>query len=275
MTNPLDREMEIARQIQASFLPDVLPQFPGWEIAARFQPAQKVGGDFYDAFPLIQNRRLGLVIGDVCDKSVGAALFMALFRTLIRAFAQQHHAMRWMGDLADKGLAKTADGGRPVMPSIGASTLRNTIELTNEYIATTHSSANMFATIFFCVLDPTNGSLLYINGGHEYPLLVNSSGVKDQLSTTGPIVGIFPGAHFDIREVHMEPGETLVAFTDGVLEAQNPSGEPFGSERLHTLLAKPIAGTTELLDCILSNLAEFTGGADPSDDITLLALRRQ
>src|SRR5512139_3144966 len=112
MQKPPDHEMEIARRIQASFLPEELPQFQGWEIAARFQPARQVAGDFYDAFPLIQNRRLALVIGDVCDKGVGAALFMALFRTLIRAFAQQHYALRWMGDF-EQGLTRPAGGGRP------------------------------------------------------------------------------------------------------------------------------------------------------------------
>jgi sigma-B regulation protein RsbU (phosphoserine phosphatase) len=96
MENLFERELEIARRIQASFLPQGLPQIPGWEIDARLQPARHVAGDFYDVFPLVQNRRLGLVIGDVCGKGVGAALFMALFRTLIRAFAQQHYALRWV-----------------------------------------------------------------------------------------------------------------------------------------------------------------------------------
>jgi sigma-B regulation protein RsbU (phosphoserine phosphatase) len=273
--NLLEREMEIARRIQASFLPEELPQFPGWEIAARFQPARQVAGDFYDAFPLVQNRRLALVIGDVCDKGVGAALFMALFRTLIRAFAQQHYALRWMGDLAVEGLAQPSDGGRPVLPSIGTSALKNAMELTNNYIALTHGRTSMFATLFFGVLDPANGLLLFINGGHEYPLLVNSSGVKGQLLTTGPLVGVFPGAEFEIQSVGIEPGDTLVAFTDGVTEAQNSNGEFFGRERLYALMARPVSSAAELLDCIEAGVQEHMGGADPSDDITLLAVRRQ
>jgi sigma-B regulation protein RsbU (phosphoserine phosphatase) len=277
MATTLEHEMEIARQIQASFLPEELPHFPGWEIAARFQPARQVAGDFYDAFPLVQNRRLGLVIGDVCDKGVGAALFMALFRTLIRAFAQQHYALRWMGDLADlsnDAPAQPVNRERPVLPSIGSSALKNAMELTNNYIATTHGSASMFATLFFGVLDPTTGLLLFANGGHEYPMLVNSAGVKGQLATTGPLVGLFPGAHFDIRTVCIEPGDTLVAFTDGVTEARNSQGELFGCERLCTLLERPVSTAAELLGRIQADVEEYTGGADPSDDITLLAVRR-
>ncbi len=273
-----EHEMEIARQIQASFLPEELPQLPGWEMAARFQPARHVSGDFYDAFPLVQNRRLGLVIGDVCDKGVGAALFMALFRTLIRAFAQQHYALRWMGDLADlanEGPAQPVNRERPVLPSIGTSALKNAIELTNNYIATTHGSASMFATLFFGVLDPTNGQLMFVNGGHEYPILVNSAGVKGQLATTGPVVGLFPGARFDIHTVCIEPGDTLVAFTDGVTEARSSDGDLFGCERLSILVGQPVSTAAELLDRIQAGVQGHMGGADQSDDITLLAIRRQ
>jgi phosphoserine phosphatase RsbU/P len=275
MENLLERELEIGRQIQASFLPEELPHFPGWEIAARFQPARQVAGDFYDAFPLVQNRRLGLVIGDVCDKGVGAALFMALFRTLIRAFARQHYALRWMSDLTEEGQAKHADMGRPVLPSIGTSALRNAMELTNDYIASTHESANMFCTLFFGILDPANGSLLFVNGGHEFPILISPAGIKARLVRTGPALGVIPGAHFEIREVRLEAGDALVAFTDGVTEAQNSDGELFGCERLTSLLMNPFSTVAELLDRIQASVQEHIGGAGPSDDITLLAVRRQ
>ncbi len=275
MDSSFEQEMKIARQIQVSFLPEELPQFPGWEIAARFQPARQVAGDFYDAFPLVQNRRLGLVIGDVCDKGVGAALFMALFRTLIRAFAQQHYTLRWMSDLAEERQAQPANNERLVLPSIGTSALKNAMELTNDYIANTHGNANMFATLFFGILDPANGSLLFVNGGHEPPLVVNSGGVKAQLATTGPLVGIFPKTHFDIRQVSLGPGDTLVAFTDGVTEAHNAEGELFGGERLCLLLRQPFSTADELLDRIQVNVREYSGQVDPSDDITMLAVRRQ
>ena len=275
MEHQLEREMEIARQIQASFLPEELPQFPGWEIAARFQPARQVAGDFYDAFPLIQNRRLGLVIGDVCDKGVGAALFMALFRTLIRAFAQQHQSLRWMSVLSEDEPGRVVGGRRSAPPSIGTSALKNAIDLTNDYIVNVHGSANMFATIFFGLLDPVSGSLLYINGGHEPPLLVNSGGVKEQLAPTGPLVGLFPGARFDIHAVSIEPGDVLVCFTDGVTEAMNDNRELFGGERLNLLMAQPVSTAADLLDRLHAGVQEYIGGADPSDDITLLAVRRQ
>jgi phosphoserine phosphatase RsbU/P len=275
MENPLERELEIGRRIQASFLPQEIPQLPGWEIAARFQPARQVAGDFYDLFSLVQNRRLGLVIGDVCDKGVGAALFMALFRTLIRAFAQQHYALRWMDTLAEEGPARRTRSGRPVLPSTGTSALRNAIELTNNYIANTHGSTYMFATVFLGVLDPSDGLLLYVNGGHEFPIVVNPTGIKERLEPTGPLVGIIPGAQFEIQSVSIEPGDTLVAFTDGVTEAQNSAGEFFGRERLYALLAQPASTATELLDAIQSSVREFMGEADPSDDIALLAVRRQ
>jgi len=268
--NLLEREMEIARRIQSSFLPDALPQFAGWEIAARFQPARHVAGDFYDAFPLVQNRRLALVVGDVCDKGVGAALFMALFRTLIRAFAQQHYTLRWMKDSSMEGLFR-----RSTLPSTGSSALINAMELTNEYIVSTHGNSGMFATLFVGVLDPKSGQLLFANGGHEYPILVNSTGIKSRLDTTGPLVGVFPGAHFELQSVEIEPGDILVACTDGVTEARNPNNEFFGRERFYALMEQPALTADELLDRIQASVREHMNGAEPSDDITLLAVRRQ
>jgi sigma-B regulation protein RsbU (phosphoserine phosphatase) len=273
--NPLERELEIGRQIQASFLPEEIPAVPGWEIAARFQPARQVAGDFYDVFPLVQNRRLGLVIGDVCDKGVGAALFMALFRTLIRAFAQQHYALRWMDALAEDSPFQKNSGGRRALPTTGTSALKNAIELTNKYMAHTHGSTHMFATVFFGVLDPSNGLLLYVNGGHEFPIVVNSAGVKEPLETTGPLVGVFPEAQFEIQSVEIEPGDTLVAFTDGVTEARNAKDEFFGRECLYALMARPASTAAELLDGIQASVQAHRDGADPSDDIALLAVRRQ
>lgn len=149
------------------------------------------------------------------------------------------------------------------------------MELTNKYIANTHGTTSMFATIFLGVLDPSNGELLYVNGGHEFPILVNSAGIRERLEPTGPLVGIIPGAQFEIESVGIEPGDTLVAFTDGVTEAQNAAGEFFGRERLYALLARPASTASELLDAIQSSVREFAGDADPSDDIALLAVRRQ
>ncbi len=180
-----------------------------------------------------------------------------------------------MGDFTEAGHTESADGGRRVLPSIGTSALKNAMELTNDYIANTHGNTSMFATIFFGILDPVTGSLLYVNGGHEKPFLINSTGIKEELATTGSAVGLFPGTHFEIREAHLEPGDTLVAFTDGIPEAQNSDGELFGAERLNTILTQPTTTAAELLDRIQASVQAYIGSADASDDITLLAVRRQ
>lgn len=147
----IERDVQIARQIQLGFLPHQLPQPDGWEIAARFHPAREVAGDFYDAFMLTQNRRVGFVIADVCDKGVGSALFMSLSRSLIRAFAQQHYTLSWTDVLGSDQPVASRRGDtrqRKIMPSIGTSALKNAMELTNNYITNNHIEMNMFVTLF-------------------------------------------------------------------------------------------------------------------------------
>jgi len=273
-TAQFERDLQIARQIQSSFLPEELPQFPGWEIAARFWPARLVAGDFYDVFSLVQKRRVGLVIADVCDKGVGAALFMALFRTLIRALAQQHYTLRWVGTLEDDQPAMPPGERRRAIPSTGTTALKTAIELTNNYIAITHDRASMFATVFFGVLDPGNGALLYVNGGHEPPVIVGPAGVKARLMPTGPAVGMFPNVPFEIREVQLQPGDILLTVTDGITEAQNSNHDLYSTERLYALLSQPFPSAAVLLDQIEASVQAFTAGAEQSDDITMLAVRR-
>ena len=227
----LERELAIGRQIQAGFLPDRLPQPSGWELAARLQPAREVGGDFYDAFPLAQDQKVGLVVADVSGKGVGAALFMTLFRTLIRATS-------------------------------------------NLDAFTHHRQSHMFVTLFFGILDPTTGALSYINGGHNPPMIVGPAGVKAYLDPTGPVVGLFGGIDFRVQEIHLEPGDTLFAFTDGVTDARNPSGEFFSEERLMALLAQPAVSASDLLDRIEADLQAHIAGASQFDDVTMLAMRR-
>jgi sigma-B regulation protein RsbU (phosphoserine phosphatase) len=246
----LERELEIGREIQKSFLPEELPRVAGWEIAARFRPARQVAGDFYDAFELPSSGRIGLVIADVCDKGVGAALFMALFRSLLRATAT--------------GAASGPEA---------ASELLRTVRLTNDYIARTHGRSNMFATLFFGVLDPAAGSLLYINGGHEAPILFGGGGVKARLTPTGPAVGMMPDMPFEVRETRLEAGDGLLAFTDGVTDARGASGL-YGEGRLLALLDQPVSSAAELLDAIESGVLAHAAGSDQADDITLLAVRR-
>ncbi len=272
----LERDMHIARQIQEGFLPETLPQPDGWEIAARFEPAREVAGDFYDAFMLTQNRRVGFVIADVCDKGVGAALFMSLFRSLIRAFAQQHYSLSWMDALTD-GDRTTSRGGsrRRDLPSIGTSALKNAVVLTNNYIIDNHANLNMFATMFFGMLDPVTGSLAYVNGGHNPPFLVGPQGVKEQLNPTGPAVGMLPDVDFGIEQTKIEPGDTLFAFTDGVPEARAADGTFFTNEKLISLLKPPASSASALLDRFQDSLREHTADAPKFDDVTMLAVRRK
>ncbi len=265
-----ERELEIARQIQYDFLPARLPELPGWELAAGFVPARQVAGDFYDAFPLTNNRRFGLVLADVCDKGVGAALFMALFRTLIRAFAQQHYSLRW----ADALTGDAPGLRRGSAPSIGTSALQNAVALTNAYILDNHRASGMFATVFFGVLDPANGALLYVNCGQTPPLLIEDGQIKTRLNPTGPALGIMSGAEWSIRTARLNPGSMLLAYTDGITEARDNSGRFYGDARLQAFLCSQPWSATKLAAKIVADVHAFATGAEQSDDITLLALRR-
>jgi sigma-B regulation protein RsbU (phosphoserine phosphatase) len=267
----LERELQIARQIQSSFLVKDVPQPAGWEIDARFFPAREVAGDFYDVFTMSQNRRLGLVIADVSDKGVGAALFMALFRSLIRAFAQQNYSVNWSG-LFDGDTSPTVN--RQSAPSIGITALRNAVSLTNDYIINNHEQAAMFATLFFGVLDPMTGALSYINAGHNPPFIIGKSGVKAQLEKTGPALGLMPDVNFAVGQTQLDPGDFFLSYTDGVTEAISAGGDFFSDERLVGLAGQPASSARELLDRIENDVRDFCAGAKQSDDITLLAARR-
>ena len=276
-----ERDLEIARQIQTSFLPQSLPPLAGWEIATAFQPAREVAGDFYDVFPMVQNRRIGLVVADVCDKGVAAALFMSLCRTLIRALAQQHYSLNWTDVLTGDKVESAASGvetsrrSRRAVPSIGANALKNAVLLTNNYIAQNHGETNMFATLFFGVLDPLSGTLNYINAGHNPPLIIGpAGGVKQPLVLTGPAIGMMPDLTFEVQRAQLTPGDALLMYTDGVTEARALDQTLFGEERLLALLAQPVSGATALLDQIVGSVHAHVGQAEQADDITLLALRR-
>ena len=248
----LARELDIGRRIQQGFLPARLPASDGWELAARFAPARQVAGDFYDAFAL-PHRRVAVLVADVCDKGVGAALFMALFRSLFRALAEQRFA--------------SAPPGDPP-----AAALLDVITSTNDYIGRTHSDANMFATVFFGVLDLASGSLWYANGGHEAPVVLAADGsVRARLGVTGPAVGLMPDLAFRVEEARVGPGEQLLAFTDGVLDARAPSGETFGEERMLRCAASSPGAALEAIE---RGMAEFCAGEPAFDDVTMLAVRR-
>lgn len=277
----LERDVQIGRSIQLGFLPVSLPQPRGWELAARFQPAREVAGDFYDAFEMTNGRRLGFVIADVCDKGVGAALFMALFRTLIRSNAQQNTSLGWMDPKASS-VTESADWlkgdpkeRRQSLPSIGTGALMHAVSGTNDYIADNHMDQGYFATLFMGVLDPSNGSLIYINGGHNPPVLLRADGTREVLKPTGPAVGMFAGATFTIAQARLRPGDVLFAFTDGVTDARSPSEEFWGMGRLHQHLEGGVASAEALVATIADDLNAHIGAAAQFDDITMLALRRR
>jgi len=267
----LDRELDKCRRIQQSFLPRQLPNLPGWQIEEFFFPARRVSGDFYDAF-MLPGGYCGLVIGDVCDKGVGSALFMALYRSLIRIFSGQSQLSRSLVDTQSKTV-----GGPPDSSSIRQYSqveAMRAVALTNDYIAQDNEMC-MFATLFFAVLDPENGRLIYINGGHETAFVVDRSGVKERLSPTGPAVGLIPQAKFEFKQVQLQPGEILFAYTDGVSDALSIKEERFTRKRLISYLSQPVATASELMERIGTDLFAHIGKARQEDDITMLALQRE
>ena len=172
-----ERDLEIGREIQSGFFPATLPDIPGWEIAAHFQAARQVAGDFYDVFQFRHSELTAFVIADVCDKGVGAALFMVLFRSLLRAFSEVQ--------VDSKNTQER---------------LKEIVLNTNNFITEFHGQSNMFATMFFGILDPSQGKLSYINAGHEPPILLDKDGqVIQKLIPTGPAVGLFPDMAIQCR----------------------------------------------------------------------------
>lgn len=253
----LEREFEIGRQIQAGFLPEELPQPPGWEIAAMLKSAREVAGDFYDVFELSENR-IGLVIADVCDKGLGAALFMTLFRSLLRAVANIDFYAR-----VEAGAANAS-----------ATRLRNAILLTNNYIAETHGHTGMFATVFFGILDTRSGRLAYINCGHLSPVVMGKDGFKSVLRITGPALGITLDASYAIREMTLEPGDLLFAYTDGLVDSEISIEKIDSVDELLPFLEQETP-LPLLLQSLIQYAESHTPGEKPYDDITLLAVQRQ
>jgi two-component system response regulator len=271
----LNQELEKGRQMQLNFLPTELLQIPNWEISAFFKPARQVAGDFYDTFQVMENH-VGLVIADVCDKGVGAALFMALFRSLIRIFAAQ----TVMRNLYKHIMLDSSGTDLNSIDSIYISKITPTdvleaVSLANNYVAEYHGELGMFATLFFGVLDPETGLLHYINGGHEPLFVIDLEGkIQQKLKSTGPAVGMMPNMKFKIEQAHLKVGDILVGYTDGVPEARNLSGEFFTDQRLLNILTKPISSVNELLNEITEKVINHIGNADQFDDITLLAIQR-
>jgi len=257
-----EKEMEIGRRIQADFLPRSIPQLDNIELAFAFEAAREVAGDFYDVFQLTDLPHLAIVIGDVCDKGVGAALFMTLFRSLIRASSLYGNV----------GAALLDEGGGNTSRA-PADVLLSSVLTTNRYIATTHAGSSMFASVFFALLDPGTGDMHYVNAGHESPMIFRQDGSTELLDVTGGVIGLFPIARFTVGTTRLDEGDLVFAYTDGVNEAKNSQGELFGEQQILEAAALKDAGAETFLENMLDAVRAFRGAAPQSDDITMLALR--
>jgi len=256
----LERELDIGREIQMGFLPAQLPGMKGWDIAAYFKSAREVAGDYYDAF-LLPDGNLICVIGDVCGKGVGAALYMTLFRSLIRATSKTDYFYNKPGETGLNNVER----------------LQHVISFTNNYVAETHGHTSMFSTVFICIINLKDDILTYINGGNEPALLMGNNGDTTLLWPTGPIVGVIPNAEFYAKEMAMGENDLLLAYTDGITDALNIHEDTFGRERLVDLI-KLEHTHNDSCNILLKNmereLDQFIGEAVQFDDITALALRK-
>lgn len=250
----LDEELEKGRLMQKAFLPHQLLQKPGLEMAAFTSPARRVAGDFYDIFELPDNN-MALVIADVCGKGVSAALFMGLFRSLIRIFATEFNLAKDVNYEHHKFL--------------------NAVSLTNNYIAKNHGNEGMFATLFMGILSLKSYTISYINGGHEPLLITNSKGkIIESLEPTGMAVGIFPNTNFQIEQTSLNSGDTLLAYTDGVTEARDKDNKFFTRGKVLKLIQNSFQSSQEIVETIKHEIFLHTGNQEQSDDITILAVRR-
>ena len=256
----LSAELNKGRLMQRNFLPQRMPAIDGWSIDARFHPARQVSGDFYDVFPLA-GRRLGLVIADVCDKGVSAALFMGLIRSLIRIFMEAPNA----GTSAPS----------PEPSGCTAKDPMHAIMQINHYLETHHGHEGIFATLFFGMLTPETGRLHYVNAGHESPLVIRPSGDIRMLKPTAPAVGMMRQAKFNTADIQMQPGDTLIAYTDGVTEAGAAPASFFGAAGVRRTIAMARAADEDYLGALEQAVFEHLDGADLSDDIAMIAVSRR
>ena len=264
----LDRELEKGHLMQKNFLPTEIIQKPGWEIAAFMSPARHVAGDFYDVFELPHNN-VGLVIADICDKGVSAALFMGLFRSLIRIFSGQ----TYLEEVKCLSHENSFLSEKNQISPIHLNALK-AVKLTNSYMIQNHGDLGMFATLFFGIFNLKTGELSYINGGHEPPLIIDNKGnIKEALEATGTVVGIMPDPKFTIEQTLLNSGDILLGYTDGITEARDNNRKFFTREKLWQIISQPFNSAQVILDTIKYEVLDHIGDAEQSDDITCLILK--
>ncbi len=241
------QELALAGEIQTSFLPDTLPNVAGWQLAATLKPARETSGDFYD-FIHLPDGQLGIVVADVVDKGMGAALYMALCQTLIRTYAVEYDTQ----------------------PDLVFSAVNRRILLD------TH--ANMFVTVFYGILDTNTGVLTYCNAGHNPPYLLNAQSKVpvQELRRTGMPLGVLEQATWEQASVQIGFGDTLVLYTDGITEAQNRQEEFFGEKRLQSIIEVNMGHSAQTRqDTLLMEIRQFMDDAPQVGDITLLVVVRE
>jgi sigma-B regulation protein RsbU (phosphoserine phosphatase) len=229
--------------MQSNLMPSKPPHIPGWRTAVKLKPARETSGDFYDVFHL-PNGMFGVLIADVVDKGVGAALFMVLCWSLFRTYAAEY----------------------PQDP-------KRVFQAVNQRILT-DTGADQFVTVFYAVIDPHDGRMLYCNAGHNPPLLIGNNHTK-QLTRTGVPLGIFEEAVWEQRVDHVDSEDTLVLYTDGITEAQNKQSAIYGEQRLlQALESSPDNSVEAIQERILSSVNNFVDNAAQFDDIALVILGR-
>ena len=241
----IEQELKVARLIQQTLLPKTLPEIPGYDVAAYYQPAREVGGDFYD-FLALEDGRLGLVVGDVTDKGVPAALVMATTRTMLRAAGQ-----------------------RLLSPG-------EVLQRVNDVLVQ-DIPPNMFVTCLYAILDPGSGRLVYANAGHDLPYRRRAGRGEgaEELRARGMPLGLMPGMGYEEKEMVLRKGESVLFYSDGLVEAHDPRREMFGFPRLQGLVGAHRSGGSSLISFLLAELARFTGeNWEQEDDITLVTLDR-
>jgi serine phosphatase RsbU (regulator of sigma subunit)/predicted ester cyclase len=238
----VEQELRVAQRIQHALLPKEPPELEGWDIAHDYRPAREVGGDFYD-FLNLNDGRVVLIIGDVSGKGIPAAMVMANTQSVLRAVAQR--------------------AGIP--PS-------QALEEANDVLYT-YLPPNMFATCFYAILEPTEGWLRYANAGHNLPCCWHE-GLVTKLRARGMPLGLLPGMDYEEKQTALAPGDGVLLYSDGLIEAHDPRREMFGTLRMEEFVRAHPGGAT-LIDSLLAELEQFTGKAwEQEDDIALLTLQR-
>jgi steroid delta-isomerase-like uncharacterized protein len=241
----IEQELRVARSIQQASLPKEVPSLEGWQITPYYQPAREVGGDFYDFFEL-EDGRVGVVVGDATGKGVPAALVVTATYSMLRAVAQ----------------------------ALGSFSPGEVLAQVNETLLARIPS-NMFVTCFYAILDPKSASLSYANAGHDLPYLRRRGGDAEELRARGMPLGLMSRMSYEEGEASLREEDSVLFYSDGLVEAHDPKGEMFGFPRLRALVAEDSEEERPLVDFLMEELYSFVGeGWEQEDDITLLTLKR-